>query len=790
VWSSFLLMFLVAGIGKASAQVNTSIFGPNVWIIDPTIPSATINTFLASKAISGSGQFGTTRTAVFFMPGNYNVTAPIGFNEGVYGIGENPTDVVINGYITPNFSGAVSTNMTTVFWRSMQNLSFNPAHNASQNNPPNTLQWGVSQGTSLRRLQVNGNLQLDGSVLSTGICGWASGGFVADIVVTGYMDPCSQQQWYTRNSTLGSWDDTQNVWTQGHIDNMVFSGVQGAPPNTFATSDPRTVPDNTVLDTTPKSREMPFIYVDGSGNYNVFVPTLRTNSVGTTWAGGGLGVGYSLPISAFFIATPSSTLAQINTALASGQNLILTPGIYTYTGSINVTNPNTVVLGIGYADLVSEAGQPVITVADVDGVSIGGLLIDATTANAAVLLQVGVPGGSRVRHQANPTVISDLFARVGGYVNGTATTTLEVDSDDVILDNLWLWRADHGKGAGWTSNLGAHGLVVNGDYVLASGLAVEHYQANQVVWNGDYGEDIFFQDEAPYDVPSQAAWMNGDLDGFAPYAVSPGVTNHKASGLGVYANFTSAPVTLSSAITAPIAPGVTVHGALTYMLGTLAGENIMHVVNNAGAEIIPGGNTTAYLPFYGITPLTVTANNASMAVGASVPAFSASYSGFVNADTAAVLTGSPSETTTATSSSPAGLYPITVGQGTLSVTNGIPYTFDFVNGTLSVVAAPTAVLTTTATLTGSASVGYSATVTVTNSGTGPASNVVLTTATLGSATGSVLPQSLGTIAAHGSVSVTVTFPGTAGADGSGTTGKFAGTYTGGTFSGGVRAVLP
>jgi hypothetical protein len=284
--------------------------------------------------------------------------------------------------------------------------------------------------------------------------------------------------------------------------------------------------------------------------------------------------------------------------------------------------------------------------------------------------------------------------------------------------------------------------------------------------------------------------MNGDTDGFAPYAVSSGVTNHKAYGLGIYANFTSSPVTLSSAITVPITPGVTVTDALTYMLGTLPGENITHVVNNAGAEIIPGGTTKAYLPFYGITPLTVTANNASMAVGAAVPSLSVKYSGFVNADTTAILSGSPSVTTTATSSSPAGMYPITVGQGTLAVTNGIPYTFNFVDGTLSVVAAPAAVLTTTATLTGSAGAGYSATVTVTNTGAGPASNVILTSGTLGSAAGSVSPRSLGTIPAHGSASVTVTFPGTAGADGSGTTAKFAGTYTGGTFSGGLRAVLP
>ena len=148
---------------------------------------------------------------------------------------------------------------------------------------------------------------------------------------------------------------------------------------------------------------------------------------------------------------------------------------------------------------------------------VGGLLIDATTANADVLLQVGIPGARRVSHAWNPTTLSDIFIRVGGYIAGTATTSLEVDSDDVILDNLWLWRADHGAGTGWTSNVAAHGLVVNGDNVLASGLAVEHYQQNQVVWNGNGGETIFFQ-EAPYDVPSQDAWMNGSARGFSPYS--------------------------------------------------------------------------------------------------------------------------------------------------------------------------------------------------------------------------------------------------------------------------------
>jgi hypothetical protein len=186
--------------------------------------------------------------------------------------------------------------------------------------------------------------------------------------------------------------------------------------------------------------------------------------------------------------------------------------------------------------------------------------------------------------------------------------------------------------------------------------------------------------------------------------------------------------------------------------------------------------------------LTVTANNASRAVGAANPAFTASYSGFVNGDTAAVLSGSPLLTTTATTSSPAGTYPITAAAGTLSAAN---YVFSPVNGALSVVAAPTVILITTAALSGSASTGYTATVTVQNTGTGPASNVVLTTGTLGATAGSPFPQTLGTIAAGGSASITVVFPGTAGANGAGVVEKYSGTYSAGSYATTIRsAILP
>lgn len=185
-------------------------------------------------------------------------------------------------------------------------------------------------------------------------------------------------------------------------------------------------------------------------------------------------------------------------------------------------------------------------------------------------------------------------------------------------------------------------------------------------------------------------------------------------------------------------------------------------------------------------PLTVTANNATMAVGAALPTFTASYSGFVNGQNASVLSGSPSLTTPATSSSPAGTYPIWAALGSLTAQN---YSFStFVNGTLSIVQAPAAAITTSAVLGGSAADGYFANITITNSGAGAATNVTLTTATLGATTGTPLPQNLGTIAAGGFITTTVLFPGSAGADGAKVSEKYSGTYTGGSFSASVRSV--
>ena len=579
---SKLLLVLCAAICSfalpAFAQYNSTVFGPNVYVFDPTVPGSVINSDIASISNPNvsSGQFSSSRAAVLFKPGTYSgVSQEVGFYTSIAGLGLTPDSTVLNGgglYLDVTDSNG---NLTTNFWRSMENLRINVPSGDTET-------WGVSQGASLRRVHIAGGLELTNQS-----CGEASGGFIADTTVDNGVNACSQQQWYTRNSTMASFTD--NVW------NFVFSGdtfTGTAPSNTF--------PKNTILSTTPVVREKPFLYIDSSGNYNVFVPTVKTSSSGVDWtANGGLGTGYSDAISTFYIATPSNTAAQINSALSSGKNLILTPGIYKLTAPISIANAKTIVLGLGYPTLIPQSGTSAITVADVDGVQIADLLIDAGPTNSPVLMQVGVAGATRVSHASNPTSISDVYFRIGGAETGSATTSLELDSDNVILDNIWAWRADHGTGVGWTTNAASHGLVVDGDNVTALGLAVEHFQQSQLQWNGNNGETIFYQSEDPYDVPSQSSWTYSGANGYPSYEVTSKACSHTAYGLGIYSFFDVSGVTIyqSNAILAPNVSGINFTDMVTVMLSGSGG--ISNVINNTGGATTAAGTPHDFTSYAG-----------------------------------------------------------------------------------------------------------------------------------------------------------------------------------------------
>jgi hypothetical protein len=232
---------------------------------------------------------------------------------------------------------------------------------------------------------------------------------------------------------------------------------------------------------------------------------------------------------------------------------------------------------------VPQTGKEAIRAVDGDGIEVAGLIIDAGPVNSPVLMEVGVglSGRGRPAHVNDPSLVSDVFFRIGGATAGKATTSLEVDSSDVILDDVWAWRADHGKGVGWTLNTADHGVVVNGDGVTATGLFVEHYQKEQVLWNGDGGETIFYQSELPYDPPSQAAWTDGSANGYPSYVVSDNAGAHQAYGLGIYCFFNQGiNIIEDNAMTVPTVPGVTVHDVGSVFLS--GSGQITHVIDGVG----------------------------------------------------------------------------------------------------------------------------------------------------------------------------------------------------------------
>jgi hypothetical protein len=534
--------------------------GPNVSIFDPSMSASTIQNRLNQVFNQQqTNQFGSQRYALLFKPGTYNVDANVGFYTQVAGLGLTPDAVTINGAVHAEadwFQG----NATQNFWRSAENLSVTPNGGSDR--------WAVSQAAPYRRMHVRGNLQLDDG-------GWSSGGFISDTKVDGQVRSGSQQQFLTRNSQMGSWSGSN--W------NMVFVGDQGAPANSFPS------PPYTTVGSTPVVREKPFLYVDTNGNYQVFVPALRTNSSGITWANGSP-AGESLPISMFSVVRPGDTAASMNAALAQGKNLLITPGVYHLNQTLNVTRANTVVLGLGLATLIPDGGITAMTTADVDGLKIAGVLFDAGSTNSQVLAEIG-PSGSSASHAANPTTLSDVYFRVGGAGVGKATVSLRINSNDVIGDHSWIWRADHGSGVGWTSNTAANGLIVNGDNVTFYGLFVEHYQQYQTIWNGDGGRTYFYQNEMPYDPPNQAAYMNGGTQGWAAYKVADSVTTHEAWGLGSYCFFNTNPSVVNArAFEVPVKSGVRFHDMVTVSLGGTG--TISHVINSTGAAVNSGHQVT------------------------------------------------------------------------------------------------------------------------------------------------------------------------------------------------------
>ncbi len=533
-------------------------FGANVILIDPSLSSDTIRNLLNSiYKIQKYNQFGDERCAVMFKPGKYKLDLDVGFYTHIIGLGQSPEDTQITG--TLRSEGRLPDhNSLCNFWRGIENFTL------IQNSAIPT--WSVSQAAPFRRMNIKSDLLLHDNE------GWGSGGFIADSKIEGSINSGSQQQWLSRNTNWKSWI--------GYSWNMVFLGVNNPPAGNWP------LQAYTSVNKTPVIREKPYLYIDNNNEYQIFVPNLNDNQIGPTWCTKNT-TGESIPFSNFYKATPEKdTVATINEALKKGMHLFFNPGIYHFSEAIEINRAGTIVLGIGFPSIINDNGNIAMKVADVDGIKICGILFDAGSINSRVLLEIG-PEHSSKNHAADPICLYDLYFRVGGVRIGKTDTHIIINSNDVIGDHFWAWRADHGENnsVGWDVNTADYGIIVNGNNVTIYGLFVEHFQKYQTLWNGNYGRTYFYQSELPYDIPDQDNWMsaNKTINGYPSYKVADTVTHHEAWGLGIYSVFHKNDISLNSAIEAPEVENVHFHHIVTCSLGQTnckTNSTIDHIIND------------------------------------------------------------------------------------------------------------------------------------------------------------------------------------------------------------------
>ena len=251
------------------------------------------------------------------------------------------------------------------------------------------------------------------------------------------------------------------------------------------------------------------------------------------------------------------------------------------------------------------------------------------TVNAAALT-IAAASASKLYGAALPS----LTASYSGFVNGDTASSLtpapglSTTATAASPVGSYPITASGAASPNYTINYASGTLTVN-----AAALTITAASASKL-----YGAAL------PFLTASYSGFVNGDTAGSLTPPPALSTTATAASPVGSY------PITASGAAS----PNYTI----SYASGTLT-------VNAAA--------------------LTITAANASKLYGAALPWLTASYSGFVNGDTADSLTSPPALSTTATAASPVGSYPITA-----SGAAGANYTFTYIPGTLIISKASTA----------------------------------------------------------------------------------------------------
>jgi len=526
------------------------------------------------------GQFSSLRYAHLFLPGTYsNIDVPVGYYTSVYGLGMSPLDTIFTGgkgVYCEEACGLFGTGALDTFWRSAENFY-------TKTNYPwavgNGMSWAVSQAAPLRNVKVDNDLLLF-EYLTEYCCdaGYASGGWISGLEVGGSTKFGSQQQFMVRNSQSGQYDTP--VW------NGVFAAVTGAPTARCGqiANGKSANSSISVIPTIPLVAEKPYITSTDGKTFKLIVPGVQTNTPsGVSWTSTGFPSSKTIDFSSVYVTKPTDTSAIINSKLSAGLHVVITPGIYNLDDSLFIQYENQVVLGLGLATLIAPSnGNPCVRVGDVSGVRVAGLLLEAGKWETKQgMLEVGISGKFQGT-ESNPVVLTDVFARVGGPNTGVGPvgTMFLVNSGYTIIDNTWLWRADHtAEGLVYKSeNSVKNGLVVNSDNVYAYGLAAEHTIEDNVVWNGNKGLTYFYQAEIMYD------YLEPTWD-YSCYKLGPYVNGHTATGLGCYTFFRDASSYAEKGIDTSTASNVKIDKAVSVWLNGNQLSGIYNTINSDGKAI-------------------------------------------------------------------------------------------------------------------------------------------------------------------------------------------------------------
>ncbi len=589
-----------------AVSLESTMFGKNTYIFNDEDHAEDINKIVGDIfSKQHYNQFGKDRYAYLFKQGDYTDTQVLnmGYYTQLLGLGKSPKDVELNNVHTP--AALSGDNVTCNFWVGIENATIKDVD--KNEDFYFWFKWAASQAAPARRMNIERR-----AFFQWGWEGYASGGYFADSRFQQLAGSYTQQQYYYRNCDFkaGAHGVNWNNVIQGSTG--IVSGenynVEDNGANLSEVTDLKSGQGysnwakrgrTTVINETKKTREKPFLYFDEDADeYKVFVPGIKYNSKGISWESG-LGTGTSVSVEKYFyIAKPEKdNAATINKQIKAGKNILFTPGIYYVEKPIEINKANTILLGIGMATIQPTNSDSAIKIADVGGVEVAGLILDAGN-KSQTLLQAGEEGCNK-DHSDNPTVLHDVIYRVGGAGHlGRVESCQVINSNDVIIDHTWIWRADHGDNTGWYANTSKNGLVVNGDRVTAYGLFCEHFQEYDILWRGEEGSTYFFQNEKCYDPQNQAEWMShdGTKKGYAAYKVANNVKKHYAVGMGIYDVFiytNGASIYLDNGIEVPDTEGVLIENLCTVEISGdgAPGVGMNHMTNDAAPGIRQGKGT-------------------------------------------------------------------------------------------------------------------------------------------------------------------------------------------------------